>query len=185
MIRPWPTAVCGPRCFSEHLGCGPKAAGAHNASTSTNPCGTFGVHDRLKPTKHRQAQIVGTLSESQNLRGPRTLTYLQMLASGLQETSGSINHGATLGPRASVVRRLDVHESFWHVPGILEARCCPQACGVRPTCVCRTRSLCVHESLGHIGNSPASGNHAWFCDSVLEHEVCERSWPMVALVFCF
>ena len=111
VIRAWPTTVCGPRCFSEHLGCGPKEAGAHKASTSTNPCGTFGVHDRLKPTKHRQPQIVGTLSESRNFRGPRTLTYLQMLASGVQETSGSINLGATLCPRASVVRRRDVHES--------------------------------------------------------------------------
>lgn len=106
-----------------------------------------------------------------------------MLASGVQETSGYINLGATLGPRAAVVRRRDVHQSLWHVPGILGARCRPQAYGVRPTSheASASTNLWAHWKF----TTQTSGDHECFCDSVLEREACEKSWPMVALVFCF
>ena len=74
VIRAWPTTVWGPRCSW--------------ASTSTNPCGTFEVHDLLEPTKFRQPRIVGILSEFTTVRGPPTLKYPQMLASGAQDASG-------------------------------------------------------------------------------------------------
>ena len=76
VIRPWPTTVWGPLCFGAHLGSNPKAADAHEASTSANPCGTFGVRDRLNPMTLRQPRIVETLSESKTVRGPRMRQYL-------------------------------------------------------------------------------------------------------------